>query len=226
MATQDHPVTLPINEIFETLQGEAHWTGSPAVFVRFQYCPISCPFCDTKHTWKLDTDKEIPFYTMITKVKDAPTYAQVQLDKLVEHIASLPSRHVVFTGGEPAAYDLVLLTSELVRKGKSVQIETSGTFDIKVSSTTWITLSPKINMPGGYQFKTESIARANEIKMPVGKMRDVEQLKALLVHRKHPIDVWLQPLSQSPKATALCIEQARLNGWRLSVQTHKYIGLR
>lgn len=40
----------PINEIFQTLQGEGVFTGVPAIFVRLQRCPVGCSWCDTKHT--------------------------------------------------------------------------------------------------------------------------------------------------------------------------------
>ncbi len=51
--------TVFVNEIFETIQGEATYTGTPAVFVRLQGCPVGCPWCDTKHTWDVELDKEI-----------------------------------------------------------------------------------------------------------------------------------------------------------------------
>ena len=41
----------PINEIFQTIQGEGVFTGLPAIFVRLQGCPVGCPWCDTRHTW-------------------------------------------------------------------------------------------------------------------------------------------------------------------------------
>ena len=42
---------LKINEIFDTIQGEAYFTGTPATFIRLQGCPVGCAWCDTKHTW-------------------------------------------------------------------------------------------------------------------------------------------------------------------------------
>ena len=47
-------ITLNINEMFETIQGEGAHTGIPSIFVRLQGCPVGCPWCDTKHTWTLD----------------------------------------------------------------------------------------------------------------------------------------------------------------------------
>lgn len=40
----------PINEMFQTLQGEGYFTGVPAIFIRLQGCPVGCARCDTKHT--------------------------------------------------------------------------------------------------------------------------------------------------------------------------------
>jgi 7-carboxy-7-deazaguanine synthase len=74
-----------------------------------------------------------------------------------------------------------------------------------------------------------ALQRADELKMPIGKMADVDALRTLLAtmptEMYHQL-VYLQPLSQSPKATELCIEQARQNGWRVSVQAHKFMGMR
>ncbi|VTR58202.1 7-carboxy-7-deazaguanine synthase [Serratia fonticola] len=38
----------PINEMFQTLQGEGYFTGVPAIFIRLQGCPVGCSWCDTK----------------------------------------------------------------------------------------------------------------------------------------------------------------------------------
>ena len=45
--------TLAVNEFFVTLQGEASFAGTPAVFVRFQGCPVACPWCDTQYAARL-----------------------------------------------------------------------------------------------------------------------------------------------------------------------------
>ena len=49
----------PINEIFQTIQGEGVFTGVPAIFVRLQGCPVGCPWCDTRHTWVVDPAREV-----------------------------------------------------------------------------------------------------------------------------------------------------------------------
>lgn len=217
---------IPINEVFETLQGEAHYTGTPSLFIRLHGCDVGCAFCDTKHTWKIEKTYQIPLESMLLKSVDAPTYALCDVEELVAIEKRYQARHIVLTGGEPCNYDLVELTAKLLRAGRTVQIETSGTRDVLAHWQTWVTVSPKYNMAGGYKVLRSALERANEIKMPVGKQSDVD--KVLEVQRSLPNcpPIWLQPLSQSEKATGLCVAAATKHGWRVSIQTHKFIGLR
>lgn len=220
---------LPVNELFETIQGEATYTGTPAIFVRMQGCDVGCPWCDTKHTWKIDPLKKVGTDEIINKTKDADTYGLFTPGHLVDIIELHKAKHIVITGGEPCVHDLWPLTCQLINRGYTVQIETSGTSEIKIAGGTFVTLSPKIAMPGGLTVRRDSVARADEIKMPVGKMADVDNLKAFLSShntKSRCPTIWLQPLSQSEKATALCVEQATINGWKISLQVHKYLGVR
>jgi len=217
----------PVNEIFETIQGEAVFTGTPAIFVRLQGCPVGCAWCDTKHTWTTAPEHAVPAKLMLTKVSDTPAYTQMTVDDLLATLQSYAARHVVITGGEPCLYDLVPLTSALLNRGYCVQVETSGTHEVRADDRTWVTVSPKLDMPGGFVVLDAAIQRANEIKYPVGKPADVENLRTRILPRtKAGVPVWLQPLSQSKSATALCVEAATKNGFRVSIQTHKFIGVR
>lgn len=217
---------LPINEVFETLQGEATYTGQPAVFVRLQGCPIACGFCDTKHTWALRPEDEVSASVMLAKVDAAQTYALLTPEDLLAMLGGFRARHIVLTGGEPCLFDIVRLTTVLIEAGYAVQVETSGTHEIRVHENTWVTVSPKIGMPGGYEVRQDAVARADEIKMPVGAPRDVEKLRDFLAEYSPRGSVWVQPLSRSSKATALCIQAATDHGWRVSIQTHAFIGVR
>ena len=66
------------------------------------------------------------------------------------------------------------------KNGYSCQIETSGTHEVRCSHTTWVTVSPKVNMRGGYDVLSQALERADEIKHPVGRVRDIEALDELL----------------------------------------------
>jgi len=73
----------------------------------------------------------------------------------------------------------------------------------------------------------QALQRADEIKHPVARERDVEALDALLAglqDEKKRI-VALQPISRGEAATRLCIETCIARNWRLSMQTHKYLNI-
>ena len=133
----------------------------------------------------------------------------------------------MITGGEPCIHDLIPLTHLLEKQGFSCQIETSGTHEVCTSHATWVTVSPKVNMRGGYDILQQALERADEIKHPVGRTRDIEALDELLTQLtddKHRV-IALQPISQKDDATRLCIETCIARNWRLSMQTHKYLNI-
>ena len=220
------PETFAVNEVFQSIQGEAHHTGTPSVFVRLQGCVVGCPWCDTKHTWNINFGQEVGTEAMLAKEVDAPTFARLTQADILAVVTRFTARHVVITGGEPCTYDLRRLTEALIRAARSVQIETSGTQPVRVDPATWVTVSPKLGMPGGFAVLDEALARANEIKLPIGKVSDVEKLSALIAGKITTDEIWLQPISRSAKATELCIRYATARNWKLSVQIHQFLGVR
>lgn len=217
-----------VNEVFDTIQGEAVHTGTPATFLRLQGCDVGCPWCDTKHTWRADPGNRVSVADMLTKAGDSPTYAMMTVPELAALLGPRTPRAVVITGGEPCMSDLVELTASLFAKKRLVQVETSGTQAVRVSASTWVTLSPKVDMPGGFTVRADAVRRANEIKWPVGKPDHIDQLYAFMREHKAAWDkpIWLQPLSRSPKATELCIQAATDLGFRVSIQVHALLGVR
>lgn len=219
---------LKVNEIFETIQGEGVFTGVPAVFIRLQGCPVGCAWCDTKQTWEVHSDQQIPFIDITNKRVESDTWGEVSVqDLILFYQKHYSAKHIVITGGEPCIYDLQSLTQTFEAIGCQCQIETSGTFPVKASKNTWVTVSPKIAMKGKLKLDASALARANEIKHPVGSEKDIDNLYSLLeVHEiSSQTIIALQPISQKPRATALCIEQCIKNNWRLSIQTHKYLNI-
>lgn len=219
----------PINELFETIQGEGVYTGVPAIFIRLQGCPVGCPWCDTQHTWDKSADDRIAITDVLAKQQASTQFAEVSPDDILAQIQALgfTAKHVVITGGEPCMYDLRPLAAVLEAAGYRLQIETSGTFEVLTSPQTWVTVSPKVDMPGGYAVRADAMLRANEVKYPVAMHKHIEQIDQLLLDC--PVQpgttICLQPISQRPHATELAMRICRQRNWRLSVQLHKYLAI-
>ena len=221
-------ITYKINELFETLQGEGSFTGQPSIFIRLQGCSVGCSWCDTKHTWEVNDDMHIPINDLLAEQQESEHWSALSVEEISSLFQSrgFQAKHVVITGGEPCMVDLTALCQHLEQQGYSTQIETSGTFTIKTTEKCWVTVSPKINMKGGYKVLGSALARANEIKHPIATQHHVDELKALLEqHQVTAKPIYLQPISQKQRATELAIKTCIENDWRLSVQVHKYIGI-
>lgn len=220
---------LNINEMFETIQGEGAYTGIPSVFVRLQGCPVGCPWCDTKHTWTLDDALVTTAQTVIDKSQEDEHFFSADEAQLMALFAQqgYVAKHVVITGGEPCMYDLGPLTTHLHDNGYTTQIETSGTYEVLCDPRTYVTVSPKINMKGGMDVLKSALERANEIKHPIAMQKHIDELDSLLaqVSSLEGKQVCLQPISQQKRATELAVKTCIARNWRLSLQTHKYIGI-
>ncbi|GKQ99246.1 7-carboxy-7-deazaguanine synthase QueE [Aeromonas hydrophila] len=219
----------PINEIFQTIQGEGVFTGLPAIFVRLQGCPVGCPWCDTRHTWVVDPAREVGVQAVLDCSNESDGWSKMSTEQILASFQQLgyQARHVVITGGEPCLYDLQDLSAALIEAGYQVQIETSGTSEIQTHEQTWVTVSPKINMKGGLPVLVSALERANEIKHPVATERHVEELDMLLATAslRENVVIALQPISQKPRATQLAMATCIARNWRLSIQTHKYLDI-
>ena len=221
-------ISYKINELFETIQGEGSFTGQPSIFIRLQGCPVGCAWCDTKHTWEIKDTDQIITTQMLEKSQETPQWSELSVDNILAVVIDkgYQAKHIVITGGEPCMVDLTPLCTAFEQLGYSTQIETSGTFEIQTSDKCWVTVSPKVNMKGGYSILTTAMQRANEIKHPIATEQHIDDLKILLSdHQITDTPIYLQPISQKKRATELAITSCIANNWRLSVQVHKYIGI-
>ena len=195
--------TYPIVEIFHSVRGEGFHAGIPHVFVRFGNCNLRCEWCDT----------------------DFLTYEERKLDSIVDEVLSYGCDRVIFTGGEPALQDLSTIGSSLKRKGISLSIETNGTIEVD-PIIDWICVSPKDQL---YPNAKIIQRQGDELKVVYcGQNLDMyDDLKMGFSHH------FIQPCyldsesveenGRSFQAVEKLVKESQ--GWRLSLQTHKWMGV-
>ena len=200
---------LPIHETFgPTVQGEGYWSGVLVDFIRLHGCPVGCPWCDTGYA---NGGGDIPR----------------QMVSIKNLISQLTTDRVVISGGEPFIHSrLPLLVQALINDCFAVHIETSGAVWRDVGMAPWITLSPKAHVSPKYPVDIRFWLRANEVKIVIEDGTEVEFYRTFLDQYSGP--VYLQPQwNVLEKSMAIIIDLLQKNStWRLSVQSHKFIGVR
>lgn len=177
--------------------------------IRLAGCTVGCSWCDTKYAWPKGEDM------------DAGSIAGKW--KLVREY----SDHILVTGGEPGEQDLSDLTHMLSAFGAQLLLETAGTAPGWLSSVRFfdhICLSPKIGIKDPL---SDCLLQADELKFVIGDVT-AEHVREFLHKNKRLIKgavVSVQPQSGKRAHTQEAVEAARKNGWRLSLQTHKLLGL-
>ena len=195
--------TYPIVEIFHSVQGEGYHTGIPHVFVRFGNCNLRCEWCDTNFL----------------------EYEMMDLEDIVSKVSSYNCDRVIFTGGEPALQDLGSIGMELKKLGLHISIETNGTIPVD-PIVDWICVSPKDQLYPDAVIRQRS---GNELKV-VYCGQDLSMYDELRTGFEHH---FLQPCYmeaesvESNGSSFRLVESLvkRTPGWRLSLQTHKWMGV-
>lgn len=205
-------VMLPVVETFHSLQGEGLHTGRSAFFIRLAGCTVGCSWCDTKHSWPETVH---------------PLRSLVELATEAQQAADQGAAFIVVTGGEPLHHDLDPLSSKLRETiPLPIHLETSGV-DSLSGSPDWITLSPKRHAPP----RQELLDACDELKVIVHEQADLEfagQMAEAVCQSKSDerVGLLVQPGWESPKGIKLAIDFVKSNSdWRLSLQTHKWLGL-
>lgn len=209
-------MTYSVKEIFLTLQGEGAQSGSRAVFLRFSGCNLwsgreqdrasaQCRFCDTDF---VGTDG----------VGGGKFQSAADLADAVAATWGLPQeqRLVVITGGEPMLQLDESLVEALHERGFRVAVETNGTIEV-LPAIDWICVSPKAG--------TEIVQRrGNELKLvwPQDGLNPAELESWNFEHfLVQPMDCAGQQAAIDA-AVQLAMERPQ---WRLTLQSHKTIGL-
>jgi 7-carboxy-7-deazaguanine synthase (Cx14CxxC type) len=209
-------MTYAVKEIFKTLQGEGAQTGRTAVFCRFAGCNLwsgreedrasaVCTFCDTDFIG-MDGPGGGRFET-----------AQALAAAVEASWGTDPARRfVVLTGGEPLLQVDPILIDALHARSFEIAVETNGT-QAAPDGLDWICVSPKAQAP-------LVITEGHELKL-VYPQQELEPDALADLRFEH---FWLQPMdgpdraANTAAAVAYCLEHPR---WRVSLQTHKLIGI-
>ena len=195
-----------INEIFESLQGEGCHAGVPSVFIRFSGCNLKCGFCDTDHlSGEFLEDEEI-----------------------FRIVNSFSSRRIILTGGEPAlSIDGNFISALKNATSKEIAIETNGTVLLPVGID-WVTVSPKIGM-SEYGDTAIKVKHADELKVvdigqdlePYFNLDCVDDTTVMLLQPCYVADPHEWQVNMATTAERVLNDKR----WRLSLQTHRFIGI-
>ena len=208
---------LPVVETFHSLQGEGLHAGRSAFFIRLAGCDVGCAWCDTKHSWPVHAHPVRPLE-----------------DLAVETLAAKQAgaAFAVITGGEPLQHDLGPLCRVLGVDGGGLplHLETSGAQPLRLSGAfAWITLSPKRHRPPS----EELLAACHELKVVIHGPEDLifaERMAGTAVSARgdgSPPALLVQPGWDTSEGQELAIGfVSRQPGWRLSLQSHKWLGVR
>ena len=216
---------LWVQEIFATLQGEGSHAGTPSIFIRLAGCNLTCDFCDTQFESAFEV---------------STNYMSV------EHISSIVNRmsvdfpgctNVVITGGEPFRQNFVPLASHLLSLGFTIEIETAGTLYIDsfnhIAKDCHVTVSPKTPK---INTAIETVASAYKFIVGESNFPDGNCLVPLSMKgKKLPMPkygqaIFIQPMDVADPALRernihAAVNLVKQTGWRLSVQTTKYLGI-
>jgi 7-carboxy-7-deazaguanine synthase (Cx14CxxC type) len=205
-----------IKEIYYTLQGEGFHAGRPAVFCRFAGCNLwtgreedrahaVCKFCDTDF-WGTDGIEG----------------GKYELEDLINKLKSIWKGHgeqiifIVFTGGEPGLQLDQKLVDACHQHQMEIAVETNGTI-ILPDGIDWVTVSPKAN--------TEILVQeGDELKL----VHPQTGIQPEMFEHLRFTHFYLQPMDNLNRIenTRQCIDYCLKHPmWKLSVQTHKYLGI-
>jgi 7-carboxy-7-deazaguanine synthase len=208
---------LRVLEVFDSLQGEGYWTGTAMTFVRVAGCNapelrLACTrWCDTRESWDPGAGEELTIGEIMGR-------------------SWLP--RLCLTGGEPLlqAEGAMELLAEAHRREMRVHVETNGTLDPPAGAGggfDWVTVSPKAPL---YGIARGWYGRVDELKLVADDSLDTATAERVAASHPEAV-VFIQPEGGTIPGDPASIERAialvmNHPEWRLSLQTHKFLGIR
>ena len=207
-------MSLKINEIFYSIQGESSYAGRPCVFVRLTGCNLRCSYCDTRYAYEQGDELDI--------------------GEIVGRVATYKSTLVEVTGGEPLIQkETPILIHRLLEEGYEVLMETNGSQDISLVDDR-CAIIVDIKCPSSGEMNQNDLGNLgrltekDEVKFVIGDRTDYEYAKKMLdlidqnPLKKNPVNFSPVFGKIQPRALAEWIIEDHLNV-RLNIQLHKII---
>jgi 7-carboxy-7-deazaguanine synthase len=207
-------LTLRVNEIFYSIQGESSYAGRPCTFIRLTGCNLRCSYCDTQYAYK-----------------DGQEF---QISEILESVATFQCPLVEITGGEPLIQqETPNLIRRLLDEGYEVLLETNGSEDITKVDERCVKIMDMKCLSSGMSERNDlrNLARLtlrDELKLVIGGREDYEYAKEFLkLMRQDSCKVNMIHFSPvfgklEPKELAEWILEDHLDV-RLHLQLHKFI---
>ncbi|RZB37582.1 MAG: 7-carboxy-7-deazaguanine synthase [Desulfobacteraceae bacterium Eth-SRB2] len=206
-------MTLLVNEIFYSIQGESIHSGRPCIFIRLTGCNLRCSYCDTRYAYEQGVNMKIT--------------------EIMNHIDAYTCRLVEITGGEPLLQsETPILIYRLLENGYEVMLETNGSLDISRVDGRCIKIVDIKCPTSGESDKNDMknlkrLGSKDQIKFVIGNRIDYEYAKETIdsTGPDFPEDqILFSPSSEeiAPAQLAEWILEDSLNV-RLHLQLHKII---
>ena len=195
--------------MFPTLQGEGPYVGHPATFIRLGGCNLACEFCDTEFE----------------------SYKKISLNEILSEVKKLNKKLIIITGGEPMRQPIEKLCDELVNLGFLVQIETNGTIFRDLNSEVKIICSPKVTDGKYHQIRPDLLARVTAFKFIISKSNKDYREISEVGQSKNDAAIYIQPMDEydevkNEENRKYALNLCEKNGYFLSLQMHKLLGIR
>jgi len=195
-------MNLKVKEIFYSLQGEGGRQGAASIFIRLSGCNLNCDFCDTDYSGG----------------------EEMSLEQILTAIQKFPCKWIVWTGGEPMLQLTEFCLIFFKYAGYLQAVESNGSNRL-FSLFDYTVISPKEDTLDILQ---ENNMRVDEIRMPIRKGDNIPMFESLPRADHYFLSPIFTENSTETKANIdYCVEQVKQNPeWLLSLQMHKWIGIK
>ncbi len=207
------PMSLLVNEMFYSIQGESSWSGLPCGFVRLSGCNLRCRYCDTQYAYEPGDPMEV--------------------GDILQQLKRFDCSHVTITGGEPLLQkEIPLLVSLLLRNEFKISVETNGSRDIGIVDRRCIKVMdlkcPSSGMQAHNRMENlKLLGPLDQVKFVIADQEDYHF--ALMMARRIPGHIQAGNILFSPVHGMLAATD--LARWmlddhahgRLQIQLHKYL---